>query len=167
MDNALLRRIMLCRFMTCFGCEEKGTLQEQGPILGNGTLPNEGGSFERAYVVVKTSQQNPNGSPIGMVGIHELLRLFEKMSVFLSLEWHKILEVQGERPERIYVHLHVSRLDEKSLMTHNFLRLQVEEGFYLDQFTPPWGSIGAFFKKERRISSVETSRGDVPQRSVV
>ncbi|GJS23528.1 putative reverse transcriptase domain-containing protein [Tanacetum coccineum] len=98
--------------VTCFGCGEKGHFKDKCPKAGN---QQNDGARGRAYVVVENPQQNPNvvtdllptrlGSFDVIIGMdwlayhRALIDCYEKI-VRIPLSNGKILEVQGERPEK-------------------------------------------------------------------
>ncbi|GJR31880.1 putative reverse transcriptase domain-containing protein [Tanacetum coccineum] len=86
---------------TCYGCGEKGHLKNKCPKAGN--QHNEG-ARARAYVVVENPQQNPN----------VVTDCYEKI-VSIPLMNRKILEVQGERPEKDPGSLACIKADERKL----------------------------------------------------
>ncbi|GJS59498.1 putative reverse transcriptase domain-containing protein [Tanacetum coccineum] len=113
--------------VTCFGCGEKGHFKDKCPKAGNQQNDRARG---RAYVVVENPQQNPNvvtdllptrlGSFDVIIGMdwlayhRALIDCYEKI-VRIPLPNGKILEVQGERPEKDLRSLACIKADEKKL----------------------------------------------------
>ncbi|GJR73405.1 putative reverse transcriptase domain-containing protein [Tanacetum coccineum] len=117
----------LLQNVTCFGCGEKGHYKDKCPKAGN---QQNDGARGRAYVVVENPQQNPNvvtdllptrlGSFDVIIGMdwlayhRALIDCYEKI-VRIPLPNGKILEVQGERPEKDLRSLACIKADEKKL----------------------------------------------------
>ncbi|GJR98203.1 reverse transcriptase domain-containing protein [Tanacetum coccineum] len=96
----------------------------------------------RDYVVIENPQQNPNvvtdllPNPLrkrydgssDWIGCHtnEIPSIVRKIVRNPASEW-QILKVQDERPEKDLVHLHVSRLMRKRLMTYRIVQLPKPE----------------------------------------
>ncbi|GJW82277.1 putative reverse transcriptase domain-containing protein [Tanacetum coccineum] len=113
--------------VTCFGCGEKGHFKDKCPKAGN---QQNDGARGRAYVVVENPQQNPNvvtdllptrlGSFDVIIGMdwlayhRALIDCYEKI-VRIPLSNGKILEVQGERPEKDLGLLACIKASEKKL----------------------------------------------------
>ncbi|GJR90511.1 putative reverse transcriptase domain-containing protein [Tanacetum coccineum] len=105
---------------TCYGCGEKGHLKNKCPKVGN--QHNEG-ARARAYVVVENPQQNPNVvTGTFLLNDHYACILFDSSAeksfiaikiVHIPLPNSKILEVQGERPEKDPGSLVCIKTDEK------------------------------------------------------
>ncbi|GJT94751.1 putative reverse transcriptase domain-containing protein [Tanacetum coccineum] len=115
--------------VTCFGCGEKGHFKDKCPKAGN---QQNDGARGRAYVVIENPQQNPNvvtGSFDVIIGMdwlayhRALIDCYEKI-IRIPLLNGKILEVQGERPEKDLRSLACIKADEKNLddirVVHNF-----------------------------------------------
>ncbi|GKA60755.1 putative reverse transcriptase domain-containing protein [Tanacetum coccineum] len=88
-----------------FGCGEKGHFKDKCPKAGN---QQNDGAHGRAYVVIENPQQNPNV-------VAALNRLLCRRIVRIPLPNGKILEVQGERPEKDLRSLACIKADEKKL----------------------------------------------------
>ncbi|GJV24886.1 putative reverse transcriptase domain-containing protein [Tanacetum coccineum] len=113
--------------VTCFGCGEKGHFKDMCPKARN---QQNKGAHGRAYVVIENLQQNPNvvtdllptrlGSFDVIIGMdclayhRALIDCYEKI-VCIPLPYGKILEVQGERPEKDLGSLACIKADEKKL----------------------------------------------------
>ncbi|GJT14051.1 putative reverse transcriptase domain-containing protein [Tanacetum coccineum] len=113
--------------VTCFGCSEKGHFKDNCPKARN---QQNDGARGRAYVVIENPQQNLNvatdllptrlGSFDVIIGMdwlayhRALIDCYEKI-VRIPLPNGKILEVQGERPEKDLGSLACIKADEKKL----------------------------------------------------
>ncbi|GJS55135.1 putative reverse transcriptase domain-containing protein [Tanacetum coccineum] len=152
----------------CFGCGEKGHFKDKCPKAGN---QQNDGARGRAYVVVENPQQNPN-VVTGFDVIMEWICwqsptssiVYEKIVRFPLLNG-KILEVQGERPEKDLRSLACIKADEKKLddirvvrdfpevflddlleLSNQLKELQ-EKGFIRPSHSP-WGAPVLFVKKK-------------------
>ncbi|GJX15249.1 putative reverse transcriptase domain-containing protein [Tanacetum coccineum] len=89
----------------------------------------------------------------------ELLMIVMRRLFRILLMNGKILKVQGERPKRIFVHLHVfNGCHEKSLMNIRVSETSLRtsrEGFYLNQVTHTWGSTRALCQEEKAAFGIE------------
>ncbi|GJZ54366.1 putative reverse transcriptase domain-containing protein [Tanacetum coccineum] len=94
--------------VTCFGCGEKGHFKDKCP---KSEQQNDGAQWE-SLRVIENPQQNPNVVHGNTTGA--LIDCYEKI-VCIPLSNGKILEVQGERPEKDPRSLACIKADEKKL----------------------------------------------------
>ncbi|GJT95795.1 putative reverse transcriptase domain-containing protein [Tanacetum coccineum] len=94
--------------VTCFGCGEKGHFKDKCP---KSEQQNDGAQWE-SLRVIENPQQNPNVVHGNTTGA--LIDCYEKI-VRIPLSNGKILEVQGERPEKDPGSLACIKADEKKL----------------------------------------------------